>query len=243
MHFIGKHDISRVLSFPRLIAALEAAHRRAKIEIRDTMLGTSAECYYVRNAVDQGRFFASKLITSFPGNPAAGALPAVQAVVVLFDARDGRPLAVFDGTEITCWRTAADSALGAKYLAREEAATLLVAGAGEMAPWLVRAHLSVRPSLTRVLCWNRTGERAQQLARSLTAKGVVAEMVADLEGARRTMSASGGAGFTSIAAKRRRMLRTSPCHARRESFQKTALSATSTTWPPRVACRAGRPPK
>jgi ornithine cyclodeaminase len=186
MHFIGKHDISRVLSFPRLIAALEAAHRRAKIEIRDTMLGTSAECYYVRNAVDQGRFFASKLITSFPGNPAAGALPAVQAVVVLFDARDGRPLAVFDGTEITCWRTAADSALGAKYLAREEAATLLVAGAGEMAPWLVRAHLSVRPSLTRVLCWNRTGERAQQLARSLTAKGVAAEMVADLEGATRS---------------------------------------------------------
>jgi ornithine cyclodeaminase len=170
-----------VLSFPRLIAALEAAHRRAKIEIRDTMLGTSAECYYVRNAVDQGRFFASKLITSFPGNPAARALPAVQAVVVLFDARDGRPLAVMDGTEITYWRTAADSGLGAKYLARADAATLLVAGAGAMAPWLVRAHLSVRPSLNRVLCWNRTGERAQQLARSLSSQAAAAEAVADLE--------------------------------------------------------------
>ena len=59
---------------------------------------------------------ASKLITSFPAN-LGGKLPAVQAVCVLFDGRDGRPLAVIDGTEITYWRTAADSALGAKLLA------------------------------------------------------------------------------------------------------------------------------
>src|SRR5205814_5130869 len=107
----------------------------AKIEIRDTMLGTPEQCYYVRHAVDRGRFFASKLITSFPANLASGALPAVQAVVVLFDARDGRPLAAMDGTEITYWRTAADSGLGAKYLARDDAQTLLVVGAGAMAPW------------------------------------------------------------------------------------------------------------
>jgi len=44
---------------------------------------------------------ASKLITSFPANLATGRLPAVQAVFVMFDGRDGRPLAVIDGTEIT----------------------------------------------------------------------------------------------------------------------------------------------
>src|SRR5438105_10744244 len=168
MRFIGKDDIARVLTFPRLIAALEEAHRRPKIEIKDTMLGTPEQCYYVRNAVDNGRFFASKLITSFPANLASGALPAVQAVVVLFDARDGQPLAVMDGTEITYWRTAADSALGVKYLARDDAEALLVVGAGAMAPWLVRAHCSVRPSIRRVLCWNRTEERACQLASSLS---------------------------------------------------------------------------
>src|SRR5579862_7708172 len=138
MRFIGKDEIARALTFPRLIAALEEAHRRAKIEIQDTMLGVPAQCYYVRNAVDRGRTFASKLITSFPANLAGGTLPAVQAVVVLFDARDGRPLAVLDGTAITAWRTAADSALGAKYLARDDSHTLLVVGAGAMASWLVR---------------------------------------------------------------------------------------------------------
>ncbi|HEX3429620.1 MAG TPA: hypothetical protein VHT03_01935 [Rhizomicrobium sp.] len=172
-----------MLTFPRLVEALEAAHRRPKIAIHDTMLGTSEECYYVRSAVDHGRFFASKLITSFPGNLAAGRLPAVQAVVVLFDARDGRPLAVLDGTEITYWRTAADSALGARYLAPKDARTLLVIGAGAMAPWLVRAHRSVRPSINRLLCWNRTGDRAAQLAQALSAEAASAEAVPDLEAA------------------------------------------------------------
>jgi len=59
-------------------------------------------------------------------------LPAVQAVLVLFAGTNGRPLVVMDGTEITYWRTAADSALGAKLLASAEPATLLVVGAGEM---------------------------------------------------------------------------------------------------------------
>lgn len=186
MRIIGKEEISRVLTFPRLIEALEEAHRRARIEIRDTMLGTPEECYYVRHAVDAGRYFASKLITSFPANLASGTLPAVQAVVVLFDARDGRPLAVMDGTEITYWRTAADSGLGAKHLARDDAETLLVVGAGAMAPWLVRAHRSVRPSLRRVLCWNRTEQRAHRLAGLLSAEGATATAVQDLESAVRS---------------------------------------------------------
>ena len=58
----------------------------------------------------------------------------MQAVCVLFDGTDGRPLAVIDGTEITYWRTAADSALGAKILAPPTPETLLVVGAGADEP-------------------------------------------------------------------------------------------------------------
>lgn len=186
MRFIGKDEIAGVLTFPRLIAALEEAHRRPQAEIRDTMLGTPEQCYYVRSAIDRGRYFASKLITIFPANLAGGTLPAVQAVVVLFDARDGRPLAALDGTEITYWRTAADSALGATYLARQDAGTLLVVGAGAMAPWLVRAHRCARPSIARVLCWNRTAARAARLAAALSSEGTPAKAVPDLEAAVRS---------------------------------------------------------
>jgi ornithine cyclodeaminase/alanine dehydrogenase-like protein (mu-crystallin family) len=185
MRFVAAEEIRRILSFPMLVAALESGHRRPKIEIQDGFLGSEKEQYFVRHAVDRGRFMASKLITSFPANLIKGELPAVQAVCVLFDGANGRPLAIMDGTEITYWRTAADSALGAKILAPAAPATLLIVGAGQMSSWLVRAHRTVRPSLRRVLIWNRSQERATELSVSLRQEGIEAEAVDDLASATR----------------------------------------------------------
>jgi ornithine cyclodeaminase/alanine dehydrogenase-like protein (mu-crystallin family) len=185
MRFVDAPEIRKILTFPLLVAALEAAHRRPKMEVQDGFLGTETEQYFVRHAVDRGRFMASKLITSFPANLAGGKLPTVQAVCVLFDGTNGRPLVVIDGTEITYWRTAADSALGAKLLAPPEPQTLLVVGAGEMSKWLTRAHRTVRPSLQRVLIWNRTPQRAAEVAALLAQEGIAVEVTRDLEAATR----------------------------------------------------------
>lgn len=185
MQFIDAAAIRRVLDFPRLVEALAAAHRRPRLQVQDALLGEEQALYFVRHAVDPGRYMASKLITSFPANPARGALPAVQAVCVLFDGTDGRPLAVIDGTELTYWRTAADSALGASLLAPPAPQTLLVVGAGEMSTRLVQAHRAVRPSLRRVGVWNRTRERAERVVAQLRDEGLDAEVVADLGAATR----------------------------------------------------------
>ena len=64
MRFVDAAEVRRLLSFPVLIDALEAAHRRPKIEVLDAMLGSEKELYFARSAVDAGRFMASKLITS-----------------------------------------------------------------------------------------------------------------------------------------------------------------------------------
>jgi ornithine cyclodeaminase len=186
MRFVDAAEVRRLLSFPVLVDVLEAAHRRPKIDVLDGMLGSERQLYFVRSAVDAGRFMASKLITSFPENQARAGLPAVQAVCILFDGTNGTPLAVIDGTEVTYWRTAADSALGARLLARPDAAVLLVVGAGEMSRWLARAHCSVRPSLQRVLIWNRTPQRAAAVAGSLAQEGIAAEAAGDLDTATRT---------------------------------------------------------
>jgi ornithine cyclodeaminase len=182
MRFVDGAEIRRILSFPKLIAALAEGHRHPPMEIADAFMGEEKALYLVRNAVDAGRLMGSKLVTSFPAN-IGGRLPAVQAVVVLFDGSDGRPLAVMDGTEITYWRTAADSGLAASYLAPERPETLLIVGAGEMSRWLARAHRTARPSLKRVLLWNRTAERATAVADELQGEGVAAEAVGDLEAA------------------------------------------------------------
>lgn len=181
MHFVDDAEVTRVLNFPILIEAFLQAHRRPKIEVLDGFLGNEKQQYVTRSAVDHGRFMATKMFTSFPANLADGKMPAVQAVCVLFDGSNGRPLAVMDGTEITHWRTAADSALGARLLARPDVETMLVVGAGEMARWLVRAHRTARPSLRKVLIWNRTEERARELARLLEADGGDIVAVDDLD--------------------------------------------------------------
>src|SRR5262245_63028989 len=183
MHFISDAEVNRVLTFPILIAAFEAAHRRPKAEVLDAYLGSEKAQYVIRSAVEPGRYMASKMFTSIPSNLALGKLPAVQAVCVLFDGTNGKPLAVMDGTEITHWRTAADSALGAKYLAAPNPETMLVVGAGEMAAWLVRAHRTGRRSLRRALGWDRTTERAERLVATLQQEGIAATTARDLDAA------------------------------------------------------------
>ena len=91
---------------------------------------------------------------------------------MLFDGARGTPTALIDGTAMTPWKTAADSALGARFLAREDPESLLMVGAGVMAPELIRAHLTARPSIRRVTVWNRTRDKAARLARDLALAGV-----------------------------------------------------------------------
>ena len=62
---------------------------------------------------------------------------------------------------------------------------MLVVGAGEMSTRLVHAHRAVRPSLRRVLVWNRTPERTAKLASRLSDEGIESEPVDDLEAATR----------------------------------------------------------
>src|SRR6185312_4726714 len=125
------------------------------------------------------------LVSVFPGNEARG-IASIQGLYLLFDGTSGLPLACMDGAALTLRKTAANSALAATYLAREESRTLLMVGAGAMGPHLVMAHATVRP-IERVLVWNRTHARAEALARGLEGKlarpGVSLAAVHDLEAA------------------------------------------------------------
>jgi ornithine cyclodeaminase len=188
VRYVSSEEIHRVLTFPAVVGAMEAGHRRPRMETRDLSMGDEKAYFVVRSAVDRGRALGSKLYTSFPGNltdrlRGQDGLPAVQGMYVLFDGSNGRPVAALDGTAITWWKTAADSALGARLLAPPTPDTLAVVGAGAMAPWLVRAHRYARPSLSRVLVWNRTPERAGSLTARLRGEGILAEHATDLESA------------------------------------------------------------
>jgi len=89
-------------------------------------------------------YFAAKLNANFPQNGARHALPTIQGVVILSDAANGVPLAIMDSMSITALRTAAATAVAAKYLARRDCETALICGCGGQAAAQLRALLTVR---------------------------------------------------------------------------------------------------
>ena len=133
------------------------------------------------------------------------------------DGATGAPLAALDGARLTLWRTAAASALAARFLAREDCARMVMVGAGALAPFLIRAHLSQRP-LREVALWNHRPERAEALAAELAARGPA--------GAGRGGSRGGGARGRS------RVLRDALDRARREGLVAAAAAPISTSSAP-----------
>lgn len=128
-----------------------------------------------------GEYIGVKLVTVFPGNADRG-LPAISGTYVLFDGADGRMLAMLDGGELTARRTAAASALAADYLAREDAAHLLVVATGRLAPNVIRAYCAVRP-IRRVAVWGRNSRKARAVVEAVAADGVAADVATDLKAA------------------------------------------------------------
>lgn len=102
-----------------------------------------------------------KLVTVTPAN-ARTDHPVVQATYVLFDGSTGTPIAMLDGTALTTLRTAAVSALYSEALARPDAKTLGVFGAGVQAESHIRAHAEVW-DLEEVLVTSRTEESVRTL--------------------------------------------------------------------------------
>lgn len=114
---------------------------------------------------DGGAGATVKLVTVMPGNASRG-LPTIHAIVVWFDAVTGRPLALLDGAAVTAMRTGAASGVGTRLLARTDASTLAIIGAGVQAAWQVRAVLAARP-IQRVLVAARDPDRTAAFARHM----------------------------------------------------------------------------
>lgn len=159
--FVTAEQLRAALHIEDLVAAMREGHRRpVPLMERVLMRPDGPNSYLVWHAWQPGEVVVTKMGTIFPGNTE---FPAVQALVVVFDGVTGAPVAVIDGTELTYWKTAAASLLGAQLLARADARTLLVVGAGGLAPHFIRGYRAMF-ALERVWLWNRTADKAAAVA-------------------------------------------------------------------------------
>ena len=142
--------------------------------------------------------FALKAVCIMPGNPARG-LDAHQGLVTLFDGETGVPTAILDASAITAVRTAAVTAVATGALARPDAATLAVLGAGTQARAHLRALAGVR-AFERVWVYAPTTAHAEDVAAEASAAGLAGASAAA------SASASAGASVT-VAASAQEALR------------------------------------
>ena len=183
---LGPSEVAAALDFESLVEALRQMFRSGcEVPPRHhhtvAVPGGSDATLLLMPAWQAGRHIGIKLVSVFPDN-ARQALPAVMGAYLLLDARTGKPLALMDAPMLTARRTAAASALAAKYLARPDAERLLMVGTGALAPHLIEAHASVRP-IAHALVWGRTADKAQKLARRLDRRGLKVAATDDLANA------------------------------------------------------------
>src|SRR6478672_4952671 len=146
---LGRSEIDRLLTIPECIAAVENMFRlqgEGKFAAPGILgLHGPAGGLHIKAALLPGRrnYFVAKLNTNFPGNRALKKLPTIQGLIVLCDGDNGIPLAVLDSVDIKIKRTAAASAVAAKYLARPDSAVLTLCGCGSQARAQLRALQTV----------------------------------------------------------------------------------------------------
>jgi alanine dehydrogenase len=172
---LSASDVQQLLTMDECIAAVENAFRlygEGKAQ-PPAVLGvhTADGGFHVKAGTLQvGRqYFAAKVNGNFPENPQRFDLPTIQGVVVLCDAERGNPLAVMDSREITSLRTAAASAVAAKYLARRDSKVATICGCGEQG----RVHLLALSricALQQVLAYDQREAQAAQFVREMKDK-------------------------------------------------------------------------
>lgn len=173
------------LPFDRLVDALkEAFASGCEVPLRHNHTVTTAQgqqgtlLLMPAWSPSQG-YLGVKTVSIYPGN-AGRSLPGLFSTYILYSVETGEPLALIDGNEITSRRTAAASALGASFLSRKDARSMLLLGAGRVASLVPYAWRSVR-QIERVGVWDINPAQGRRLAEQLCSDGFDAYVVDRLD--------------------------------------------------------------
>jgi alanine dehydrogenase len=169
---LAPRDVRGLLTLEECIAAVEQAfrfHGEGKAETPGVLsMHVEGGGFHIKaGMLDLAkRYFAAKINGNFPGNFARSGLPTIQGVIVLSDAEKGTPLAVMDSRDVTSLRTAAATAVAAKYLARPDSRTVTICGCGRQGRVQLKA-VACTFQLRAVFAYDSRWEQAQVFAREL----------------------------------------------------------------------------
>lgn len=168
---LSGHDLRRLLDPKIVIEALREAYAALAAnpgdQGRSTGFTVEGGSIHVKSGLLPGSHlaFASKVNVNLPDNWKLRQLPTIQGMVVVSDAKDGRPLAVMDSITLTGIRTAATAALAARYGARKHSRRAAIIGCGAQAKYQLEAFKAAFP-LEMVRVFDIDAARAEAFARA-----------------------------------------------------------------------------
>ncbi len=166
---LDRPTVASLLSLDECIAAVEgafAAHARGESLAPGLLHGDGVRGeYHIKAGGLRGEraYYACKVNSSFFQNRATNGLPNIQGLILLYDATDGRPLAVMESAEITIKRTGAATAVAARLLAKKDAHRATIVGTGTQAAVQLESLTRVC-ALTSVAVWGRDQVKAEAFA-------------------------------------------------------------------------------
>ncbi len=185
MQYFDKNKIEELLSYDDLINVIDNGFvtppnvpprlhygiNNSTTNIENTLL--------IMPAWQEEKQIGVKLVTVAPNNKEYN-LESINGLYLLLDAVTGIPEAIMDAKAITNWRTACSSALASKYLSRSDSETLFMIGTGALAPYLIKAHASVRP-IKKVLIWGRNIQKSEDVQNMVKDLQIDVQIVANIE--------------------------------------------------------------
>ena len=161
-------EIDQALSMAEAVEVVKDAFvqlslKKAQSPVRTSLnLKAEGEVALVMPAyLGESGALGAKMVTVFPGNPQAH-LPAVQAIVFLFDSSNGAPMAILEGTHLTRFRTGAATGAATQVLSRPDSKTLALFGAGGQSFFQVKGVLAAR-RVERIRIFDPLADRADGL--------------------------------------------------------------------------------
>lgn len=186
---LSRSEVAGLLTIPDCIRAVEEMFRQVGegnlpppgiLGIKSQRGGLHIKAAHLPGARE---YIVAKLNTNFPRNRTDHSLPTIQGLIVVCDGVNGRPLAVLDSIDLTIKRTAAASAVAAKYLARPDSTVATICGCGQQAAAQLRAICTVLP-LKEVYAFDSDPNAAENFAVTLTQEfGVATKPTGDLPSA------------------------------------------------------------
>ncbi len=158
---INSSNVELLLDWSELVTDLIDGHSRPKAQIRDIILSRKDDTLLSRTAWIDGLGQLVKTATIFPKNTS---IPAINGAVSLFSDETGELEAFIDFHLLTKWKTAADSLLATKYLARKNSEKILLVGSGNMSSAMVAAYKTIFPDANYYI-WSRSLENASNFSK------------------------------------------------------------------------------